>query len=96
MNQDIIRAALDILSAGDREIELTIVNADGKFGGPATRTRHGTLTGLGSTGDQATVTVNNYRFPDGQLIAACTLVGIDEIISLAVIPAGHYTEQEKS
>ena len=79
--QDIIQTALDILASPDREVELLVTPSEG-----FAFTRFGTLTGLGSMGDQATITVEHYRStPDGPDIVARTLVDINEIVSLGLV-----------
>ena len=77
--QDIIQTALDIINSEDREVEL-VIKDDRE---PVIRIRWATLTGLEAAGPVAHVIVENYRYSDGQLVAARTLVGVNEIISIA-------------
>ena len=77
--QDIIQTALDIINSEDREVEL-VIKDDRE---PVIRIRWGTLTGLESAGPVAHVIVENYRYSDGEVIAERTLVGVNEIISIA-------------
>jgi len=80
--QDIIKTALDILAGPEREVELVISD------GIEVKTRYGTLTGLSGQGDDAYVTVDDYRFwadEDGGIITARTLVDISEIISISPV-----------
>ncbi len=76
---DIIQTALDIINSEDREVEL-VIRDDRE---PVIRIRRATLVGLESAGPVAHVIVENYRYSDGEVIADRTLVGVNEIISIA-------------
>ena len=79
---DIIQTALDIIISQDREVELVILD-EGDGGDRVARIRWATLVGLESAGPVAHVIVENYRYSDGEVIAERTLVGVNEIISIA-------------
>ena len=77
---DIIKTAHDILNSQDREVEL-VITGYAELGPP--RIRWATLTSMESAGPVAHVIVENYRYSDGEVIAERTLVGVNEIISIA-------------
>ena len=75
--QDVIKFALDNMG---REVELLISPSDGNAW-----TRYGTVNGVGSMGDQATITILNYRSEQhGDYIVKRTLVDVAEIIDISL------------
>jgi hypothetical protein len=77
--QDVIQFSLDNMG---REVNLVLRSATGRL-----IERRGTVTGL-ATGPVDTITVDNYRYPDGYPITERTLVELAEIIDISLAGEG--------
>ena len=76
---DIIRKATDILTSDNTEVKLYLAGDDA-FGGVAVR--WGILSGLGSLGDDATITVTNMHDSAGIGNPGHTLVNVEHVIDI--------------
>ncbi len=70
---DIIQTALDSMG---QEVELVITGPEDVI------LRRGTVIGVDTTASTPCVLLNNYSYPDGEVISFRTLVQLNEIASL--------------